>query len=118
METRNLTCISCPIGCALTVELDGGAVVSVTGNTCPRGKVYAESELLHPARVLTTTVRCGDGYACLPVKSAAPLPKEHLMDYMAVINRVRVQPPVHIGDVIVGNIGGTGIDIVATGNIE
>jgi CxxC motif-containing protein len=117
METRHLTCISCPIGCALTVTLEDGAVTAVEGNTCPRGKAYAESEVLHPARVLTTTVRVGEGYACLPVKSAAPLPKERLMECMALINAVRVQPPVRIGDVVLANVGGTGVDIVATGNI-
>ena len=61
MEKRELTCIGCPMGCALTVELDGGAVVSVRGNTCPRGDAYARKEVTAPTRIVTTTVRVTGG---------------------------------------------------------
>ena len=57
METRNLTCIGCPLGCALTVEMENNEVVSVTGNTCKRGDVYARKEVTHPTRIVTSTVR-------------------------------------------------------------
>ena len=48
MEVRNLTCISCPMGCALTATLEGGEVISVTGNTCKRGDIYARKEVTNP----------------------------------------------------------------------
>ena len=56
METRNLTCIGCPLGCAITVTMDGGNVVSITGNTCKRGSDYASKEVTHPTRIVTSTV--------------------------------------------------------------
>ena len=65
METKTLTCITCPMGCELTAELNGGVVTAVTGNTCPRGAVYAKEELTEPKRMLTSTVRIDGG--CLPL---------------------------------------------------
>ena len=62
METRNLTCIGCPLGCAITVTMDGGNVVSITGNTCKRGSDYAAKEVTHPTRIVTSTVCVRGGY--------------------------------------------------------
>lgn len=118
MKTKELICVSCPIGCAVTVTLDdNNEVVSVTGNTCKRGDSYARQECTHPERMLTSTVKVtGSRLPVVPVKSAKPVPKELLLDCMQEINRVTVQAPVHIGDVVLANILNTGIDIVATNN--
>ena len=118
MKTKELICVSCPIGCAVTVTLDdNNEVVSVTGNTCKRGDSYARQECTHPERMLTSTVKVtGSRLPVVPVKSAKPVPKELLLDCMQVINRVTVQAPVHIGDVVLANILNTGVDIVATNN--
>ena len=118
MKTKELICVSCPIGCAVTVTLDdNNEVVSVTGNTCKRGDSYARQECTHPERMLTSTVRVtGSRLPVVPVKSAKPVPKELLLDCMQEINRVTVQAPVHIGDVVLANILNTGVDIVATNN--
>ena len=115
MEVREMTCIACPMGCALTVSLDEGKVVSVTGNTCPRGVKYAETECTHPTRSLTTTVKVAGGiHPVVPVKSDGAVPKEKLLDCVAVLRDVTVPAPVKIGDVIFENICDTGINIVAT----
>ena len=116
MKTKELICVSCPIGCAVTVTLDdNNEVVSVTGNTCKRGDSYARQECTHPERMLTSTVKVtGSRLPVVPVKSAKPVPKELLLDCMQEINRVTVQAPVHIGDVVLANILNTGVDIVAT----
>ncbi len=118
MKTKELICVSCPIGCAVTVTLDdNNEVVSVTGNTCKRGDSYARQECTHPERMLTSTVKVtGSRLPVVPVKSAKPVPKELLLDCMQEINRVIVQAPVHIGDVVLSNILNTGVDIVATNN--
>lgn len=116
MEQKKLTCIVCPMGCSLTVALEDGKVQSVSGNTCPRGAKYGEEECTHPTRTLTTTMKV-EGRDMVSVKSAAPLPKEHLFDYMKLINKVPLKAPVHIGDVVLRDIGGTGVDIVATKSI-
>ena len=115
MEVRELTCVACPMGCQMTASIDNGVVVSVTGNTCPRGKKYAETECTHPVRPLTTTVKVEGGkHPVVPVKSADAIPKEKMFDCMKVLNGVSVKAPIKIGDVIVENICDTGINIVAT----
>lgn len=119
METRNLTCIVCPMGCALQVTLEGKEVVSVTGNTCKRGAEYAVSECTAPKRVLTTTVRVEGGAAPLvSVKTSAAIPKELLFDAMKALTALRVQAPVWLGDVVLQDICGTGVDVVAGKSVE
>lgn len=118
METRNLTCIVCPMGCSLSVTLDGKEVTDVKGNTCPRGAKYAVAECTAPVRTLTTTVKTSKPFVMLPVKSAAALPKEKVLDCMTEINKVTANLPIKLGDVIISDICGTGIDIVAAKNIE
>lgn len=113
---KMLTCIVCPMGCGLRVTLENGEVTEVQGNSCPRGAAYARTEVTQPVRTLTTTVRAGD--KMVSVKSAQPLPKEKISEYMQIINSVQLTKGVNIGDVVVKNIGGTGIDIIATKNVE
>ena len=104
MEKRNLTCIGCPMGCALLVEMDGKEIISVTGNTCKKGAEYAVKEVTDPTRIVTTTVRVKNG--SMPVVS------------VKTAQDVCVEAPVQIGDVILENVAGTGVDIVATGNVK
>ena len=76
MEIRKLTCISCPMGCQITVEMDGNEVVSVTGNTCERGAVYARKEVTNPTRIVTSTVKVIGGKAdMVSVKTKEDIPK-------------------------------------------
>ena len=115
-ETRELTCINCPLGCMLTVELEDGVVTSVTGNTCKRGDLYARKEVTNPTRIVTTTVPV-EGSAIermVSVKTATDVPKDKIFDVMAALANVRVTAPVAIGDVVLANVCGTGVDVVAT----
>lgn len=89
MNERELTCIVCPMGCHIKVLSDGDQIVSITGNTCPRGKEYAVTECTHPVRTLTTTIKCTDG-RLLPVKTKKPIPKEKIREYMDFINNLLV----------------------------
>ena len=116
MTKREMVCVSCPMGCAITVELDdNNEVISVTGNTCPRGDKYARQECTHPERMLTSTVKVEGGrLPVVPVKSASPIPKEMLFDAMKEVNKVTLKAPVTFGDVAVKDILGTGIDTVVT----
>ena len=113
--TRELTCIICPRGCTLTVTLDEGKVTSVTGNACPRGAEYGAAELQHPVRVLTSTVKLANSTArrC-PVKTNGSIPKGLLFDAMAVLENVELTAPVTVGQVVVADLLGTGVDVVAT----
>ena len=116
MKERLLTCIVCPRGCSLKVMLDdAGAVVSVEGNICKRGKTYAEDECTHPKRTVTTTVRCEDG-SVLPVKTSTTVPKEKMVDVMRAVNTTVAKCGLKIGDVVISKVAGTEADVVATAN--
>ena len=110
---KNLICIVCPKGCHLQVDDEHG--YTVTGNSCPRGAEYGKTELLHPTRVLTSTVRVDGGlHRRLPVKTTAPIPKELLFQAMEALNGVTLTAPVTVGQVVIANLLGTGVDVVAT----
>lgn len=112
---RNLTCIVCPMGCSIEVELEGGNVVSVTGNTCKRGEVYAKNECTNPQRTITTTVKCKNG-AVVPVKTDRTIPKEKMAECMKIINAASPDLPISVGDVIIENVFGS--NVVATANMK
>ena len=115
METKTMNCIMCPMGCEMTVTLENGKFVSVTGNSCPRGAKYAETEVTDPRRMLTTTVRIKGGMLpLLPVVSADVLPKGRIADCVAYLRNVTVEAPVKAGEIIVHDILGLGVDIVAS----
>mgnify|MGYP001017208083 CR=1 FL=1 len=109
MSIRELTCIGCPMGCQLTAVMDGSQVTRVTGNTCPRGDAYARKECTHPARTVTGTVRVSGG--------ALPVPKEKVLDVARALCRVQLTAPVQAGDVVIPNVLGTGVDVVATRSV-
>lgn len=118
MEKRNLTCIRCPLGCQITVTLDNGEIKDVTGNTCPRGDQYARKEVTNPTRVVTSIVRITGGVLpVLSVKTKDDIPKGKIFEVLDEIKPVIVEAPVKIGDVIVPDVAGTGVDIVATKDI-
>lgn len=116
MSERNLICIACPRGCAIKVTLDdNNEVVSVEGATCKNGDTYARNEVTHPMRNLTSTVKVTGGIApVVPVKTSIDIPKELLFNAMKLINEATLPAPVHIGDIAIKNILGTGADIIAT----
>ena len=110
-----LICITCPRGCHLTVDDN----LNVSGNTCPRGAIYAKAELTHPVRMLTSSVNVVSKIEDrLPVKTKEPIPKELIFKVMEEIYRVTAKAPVKIGDVVIKDVLGTGVDIVACKNID
>ena len=112
---RKLTCIECPIGCQLEVNEEGGRVISVTGNKCEKGPVYARQEIENPMRVLTTTVVAeGLELKLVPVRTSQPIPKAKLMEAMALIAKVRLTHPVKVGEVAIKDLLNLGVDLVAT----
>ncbi len=118
MEKRELTCIGCPMGCLVTVELDGDTIASVSGYTCPKGKAYAENEVKDPKRTVTSTVRVvGGKRERVSCKTASDIPKDKIQDVMREINSAVAQAPVVIGETLISNVAGTGVDIVATSSV-
>ena len=121
METSKVICVVCPNGCEITVDHETQdselKILNITGNKCERGEKYSETEIICPVRTLTSTVAIKDGmFPRLPVKSAEPIPKASMMEAMKVIRKTRVEAPVFMGDVIIPDIAGTGIDIIAEKN--
>lgn len=119
MERKELICIGCPLGCNLTVEMDGGQVVSVNGNTCKRGDDYARKELTDPRRIVTSTVPvAGGNLPVVSVKTASDIPKGKIRECLCALKGVTITAPVQIGDVIVENVADTGVDVIATKSIS
>lgn len=124
-ETLQFNCTTCPSECLLTVEVERDAdghvaeVRSVTGNNCPRGDKFARQELSCPMRVLTTTVAVSGGdEALLPVRTAEAIPLALHAQAMAIIRGLVVEPPIHMGDVILPNLLNTNIDLIASMDID
>jgi CxxC motif-containing protein len=119
VETRELTCIGCPMGCTVKVTMEGAEIRKVEGNTCRRGEDYARKEVTNPTRIVCSSVPCDGGYpAQVSVKTDRDIPKSEIFEVMKAIRDVKCTAPVHIGDIILKNAAGTGADIVATKNID
>ena len=119
MENRNLTCIGCPLGCAITVTTENGQILSVSGHTCKRGELYAREEVTAPRRIVTSTVRVTGGTRpVISVKTVPAIPKEQIFSCMDEIRRLCVQAPVHIGDELLTDIAGSGSRLIATSSAE
>jgi CxxC motif-containing protein len=110
---KELVCIVCPRGCRLQVDEENG--FAVTGNSCERGAEYGKNEISNPTRVLTSTVKAvGGRYRRCPVKTSGAVPKGKLLEVMSLLDGVEVKAPVHIGQVVLSNVAGTGMDVIAT----
>ena len=121
MTTKELTCVVCPAGCRITVTLDDeGKITSLTGNTCARGKTYAESEVTHPVRTLTSTVtiETASGRKMLPVRTDRPIPRESLFDAMLLVRAYTAKAPVHVGDKLIEDFIEPGTSLVACKDFE
>ena len=118
-NTRTLTCIVCPKGCELTVTFgSAGEIEKIDGYTCKRGEEYARNECTHPVRTVTSTVKTESGRT-VAVKTAAPIPKELIFEAMKEINAVRIPDTaeIAIGDVIIPDVCGTTVSVVATSKV-
>lgn len=112
---RSIICISCPLGCNLSVEHDDKVILSVTGNTCKLGPKYAAKEVFAPERVVTSTIKIeGAKIPLLPVKTDRSVSKDKMFDVMKEIYKFKVKAPVKRGDAICKNICNSGADLVAT----
>ncbi|OPJ56017.1 DUF1667 domain-containing protein [Alkalithermobacter paradoxus] len=116
---RDLVCIVCPIGCRMSIEKTDSKDYKVSLNKCKRGEKYAIEEVTNPKRMITTTVRINNGQLRLiPVKTKDAVPKEMIFEIMEYLDDIVVEAPIKLGDIIVENILNTGVDIVATRNME
>ena len=121
MEERllNMICVGCPVGCDIKVAVEGAKVLSVEGNSCPRALEFAKAEVANPTRVFATTVRVSGGKVPVcPVRSRHAVPKKLLFDISREVARLVVPAPVEVGQVILPDACGTGVDIVASRDLK
>ena len=123
-EKIPLTCIICPMGCSMEVEVETDAsgakkVISVKDNGCKRGEQYAAKELVNPTRTLTSTIKVlGGKLPLVPVKTAGEVPKKLLLQCMEVVRRASCKAPVKRGDILLYDLLGTGINIIACADVD
>ena len=118
MQKRELTCIGCPMGCLVTVTMDGDTITDISGYTCPRGKTYAEKEVTNPTRIVTSTVKVMGGKKDrVPCKTASDIPKDKIAEVMREINAAVAEAPVVIGETLIKDVAGTGVDVIATASV-
>ena len=114
-----LTCIICPRGCTIRYDVENGEAVNITGNACPRGQAYTETEIKAPTRMVTSTVPIhGSHYHQLPIITSSPIPKQAIFEVMDAIHNTEVDAPVEMGQVIIKDVAGTGVDILAARSME
>lgn len=119
MVLKKLICTNCPLGCVVNVELENQDIIRVYGYGCKRGLVYAQKEITDPVRTLTSTVKVEGGQRPLvSVKTKQAIPKNKIFDCMDQINSIIVKAPIRTGSVLIENVGGTGIDVVATKDVK
>ena len=115
---HQITSINCPVGCRMTVTVEDGKVTSVTGNTYKRGVAYAEQECVAPQRMVTAVVTVTGRKTPVSVKTRTPIPKVKIFECMKQLAATEITAPVHIGDVVCANVCGTGVDVIATKNVD
>ena len=116
---RDLVCIGCPLGCALEAIMIGNIVTKVTGNGCMKGQLYAEKECTNPTRILTSTiVVIGGNISTVSIKTQTAIPKDKILECAKLLKGLNVKAPIRIGDVVLKDIGGTGVNLIATRNIQ
>ncbi len=113
-----ITCINCPVGCRLQVTVEEGQVTSVAGQSCNRGITYAKQECVAPQRMVTAVVALGNRRMPLSVKTQRPIPKAQIFACMEVLQGLRLQAPVQMGQVICADVCGTGVDVIATKTVD
>lgn len=119
MEHKELICINCPMGCMLSVDIDSNGEMKVTGNNCPRGEIYAKKELTNPTRIVTSIVKVSGGeLPVASVKTENDIPKEKISDVIKALENINIEAPVKIGDIVLENVAGTGVNVISTRNVS
>ncbi|MGE5308493.1 MAG: DUF1667 domain-containing protein [Deltaproteobacteria bacterium] len=118
MTRKNMTCIECPVGCSLCADIENCRLVQVSGNKCPKGEGYARSEVENPSRFLTSIAAArGLELKMVPVRTDKPIPKSRMMEAAAQIKKITIDRPVRAGEVLVKDLLGLGVDVVATRSV-
>ena len=116
---KRLTCIECPKGCLLSIDIENCRVIKVTGNECPKGEKYAVQEIENPMRILTSAVLAeGLSLKMIPVRTDKPIPKSKIIEAMYEIKNIRLKSPVKSGSIIVENFLNLGVNLLSTRTVS
>lgn len=116
---ETIICINCPVGCKVDLKVEGEQILEMNGNKCEKGREYVINEFKCPTRILPTTVRVEGGKLPLvPVKTAEPIPRDKLENAMRVLAKVKLKAPIELGEVVIENILGTGVNVVTTRDLS
>ena len=116
---KKIICITCPLGCEITVSGEGKTIHSIEGQQCKRGETYARDEFIAPMRIFTSSVRVlGAKAPLVPVRSREPIPKETLLQCVEQLRNLQLTAPVSLYDVVIPNVLNTGVDIVTTAAVN
>ena len=115
---KTLTCINCPVGCRIQATIENGACVRVSGNSCKLGERYAMQESVKPLRMVTAVLPVAGARCPVSVKTRSPIPKEDIARCMAELSQLQLKAPVRMGDVVLPNAVGSGVDVIATRTVE
>lgn len=116
---ETVTCIMCPLGCKIKVELENDEIKDLVGHACENGMEYAEQEVSSPTRTVMSVVKCVKGdYLTVSIKTSEPVKKDKIDAVMGAVSNIEVEAPVRVGDKIIEDVCGLGVDIVATRNVE
>lgn len=119
MEKKELICIGCPLGCVVNVELEDGVIKDISGYSCKRGVTYAQKEITNPMRIVTSTIKVEGGKKPLvSVKTKQSVPKNKIFSCMEEIRCTTVKAPITMGDILIENVAGTGVEVVATKDVS
>lgn len=115
---KKVTCICCPLGCRIIIEKDG-KYFRVSGNECKKGNEYAIKEVTDPQRIITSTIRIKNGIReMLPVKSEKMIQKKLIRECVKELSKVELSTPIKRGEIVFKNILNTGVNIIATRDME
>jgi len=115
MEEKNIICTACPMGCKLIVRMEGDEVVKILGHRCRKGETYGRQEAIAPQRMVASTVKVPNGFhPLLPVYTKGAIPKQRIPEVLEKIRSIEVLAPVKAEDVIIANVIGTGVDVIAS----
>lgn len=115
---KELVCIQCPLGCRLTVYIDNGQVKRIEGNQCRKGHDYASQEAVEPKRTITSLMRASNRSKPFSARTTADVPKDRLWECVARIRSARPAAPISAGQVLIKNLCGTNVDVVATQKLD
>ena len=118
MKEKTITCIGCPMGCQVMVELAQGEIVEIKNFKCKKGKDYARDEMTSPTRMVTSVLPIKNSKEPLTVKTQRFIPKSMVFDCLKEIRKIKVSLPIAIGDVMIKGVCGTDVDVVATRNLN